>query len=64
MTMTTAFRHAAASLLMAALACVPTLCVEAQTDPAADELLLRVSEAMRGYETVHAVYSSKMVDRQ
>ena len=64
MTMTTAFRHAAASVLMAAFACVSTLYVEAQTDPAADELLLRVSEAMRGYETVHAVYSSKMVDRQ
>ena len=64
MTMTTAFRHAAASVLMAAFACVSTLHVEAQTDPAADELLLRVSEAMRGYETVPAVYSSKMVDRQ
>ena len=59
--MTTAFRHAAAALLMAVLACSPR--AEAQTDPRPTSRSC-VSEAMWGYETVHAVYSSKMVDRQ
>ena len=36
MTMMTAFRHAAISLMMAVFACVPTLCLHAQTEYAQD----------------------------
>jgi len=63
MTMTIACRPMAKSMLIA-LACLPVLHAGAQSDPAADQLLTQVSEVMRGYETVHAVYTSKMVDRQ
>lgn len=36
----------------------------AQSDPQADGLLSRVSERMKGMSTVHAEYTSKMLDRQ
>lgn len=63
MTLTTALRNANFSALIA-LAFFPSYCSVAQTDSAADQLLTRVSETMQGYETVHAVYVSKMIDRQ
>ena len=50
--------------LFAGIALLWSLGLSAQADPAADQLLARVSEAMQGYESVHATYSSKMVDRQ
>ena len=37
---------------------------KAQEDPRADELLADVSERMRQFESVHASYTSKMIDRQ
>jgi len=40
------------------------LSASAQSDPQADILLNKVSERMQGYTSVHARYSSKMVDRQ
>lgn len=36
----------------------------AQSDPQADGLLSKVSERMQGMSTVHAEYTSKMLDRQ
>ena len=63
MTTTSAFGRAARATVLA-LTCWTGLTVNAQSDPAADMLLSRVSEAMQGHETVHAVYTSKMIDRQ
>ena len=63
MTTTSAFGRAARATVLA-LTCWTGLAVNAQSDPAADLLLSRVSEAMQGHETVHAVYTSKMIDRQ
>ena len=37
---------------------------KAQEDPRADELLADVSERMRQFDSVHASYTSKMIDRQ
>ena len=38
--------------------------MSAQADPQADALLSKVSEVMRGYESIHATYVSQMLDRQ
>ena len=40
------------------------LALQAQEDPRADELLANVSAHMRQFSSVHASYTSKMIDRQ
>ena len=52
------------AFLMAVLLCFSWIPASAQEDPAADALLSRVSETMKGYSSVHATYVSTMIDRQ
>ena len=59
----TALQSAGFSVLIA-LAVLPSYRAAAQSDPAAEALLTKVSETMQGYASVHAVYLSKMIDRQ
>lgn len=63
MKLTTALRSAVFSVSIA-LAILPSFQIAAQSDPAAEALLTKVSETMQGYASVHAVYLSKMIDRQ
>ena len=63
MKLITALRSTGFSVLIA-LAIFPGFRAAAQSDPAAEALLTKVSETMQGYASVHAVYLSKMIDRQ
>ena len=52
------------SMAVSALFLASCLTLNAQEDPKAASLLIRVSEQMQQFETFHARYTSKMVDRQ
>ena len=52
------------SVAVSALFLASCLTLNAQEDPKAASLLIRVSEQMQQFETFHARYTSKMVDRQ
>lgn len=51
-------------LLTAMFVCLSQGASYAQEDAAADLLLSQISEKMQQYESVHAAYVSKMIDRQ